>query len=159
MFTKISKTFRWEMAHRLPFHEGGCKNIHGHSYAATIEIAGEPDAKTGMVLDYFDLGAICEPMIKEIDHAFLCDNSDTPVKTFLEQTKLKAVFVDFSTTAENIAAWMYARLSDELMVYKNLRTLRIVVSETERTTAEVAGELRLSSPESKLLEHQSHMLE
>ncbi|MFI5263969.1 MAG: 6-carboxytetrahydropterin synthase, partial [Candidatus Kapaibacterium sp.] len=30
MLTRISKSFRWEMAHRLPFHEGGCRHIHGH---------------------------------------------------------------------------------------------------------------------------------
>ncbi len=25
---KIAKEFRWEMGHRLPFHEDKCKNIH-----------------------------------------------------------------------------------------------------------------------------------
>jgi 6-pyruvoyltetrahydropterin/6-carboxytetrahydropterin synthase len=158
MLTKISKTFRWEMAHRLPFHDGGCRNIHGHSYAMTVEIVGEPDAH-GMVMDYFDLSAICEPIVKEIDHAFLCDNSDTEVKTFLIQTRYKAVFVDFPTTAENISAWFYERFANMLMPFKNLRTLRIVVSETERTTAEVTGELRVTPLTSKVLEHQSHMLE
>ena len=157
MLTKISKTFRWEMAHRLPFHDGGCRNIHGHSYAMMVELAGEPDS-TGMVMDYFDLTAICEPLIKEIDHSFLCDNSDMEVKTFLKQTGYKAVFVDFSTTAENISAWFFERLSNMLMPFKNLRSLRIVVSETERTTAEVSGELRVSF-DSRILEHQSHMTE
>ncbi len=158
MITKISKTFRWEMAHRLPFHDGGCRNIHGHSYAAIIEISGEPDAN-GMVLDYFDLGAIVEPIIKEIDHSFLCDNSDSEIKDFLLQTGLKAVFVDFPTTAENLAAWFYDRLSDMMMPMKHLRRLRVVVSETERTTAEVEGELRLAPRSTVSMEHQSHMLE
>jgi 6-pyruvoyltetrahydropterin/6-carboxytetrahydropterin synthase len=158
MLTKISKTFRWEMAHRLPFHDGGCRNIHGHSYAVTVELSSEPDAN-GMVLDYFVLGAICEPVIKEIDHSFLCDNSDTEVKDFLVKTGYKAVFVDFPTTAENIAAWFYERLSNMLMPYKHLRSLRIVVSETERTTAEVTGELRVSLFDTRILEHQAHMTE
>ncbi len=157
MFTTISKTFRWEMAHRLPFHDGGCRNIHGHSYAMTVELSGEPD-KNGMVLDYFDLTAICEPVIKEIDHAFLCDNSDTEVKTFLLEKGYKTVCVDFPTTAENIAAWFFERLSNMLMPFKHLRSLRIVVSETERTTAEVKGELRVTF-DTRILEHQSHMTE
>jgi len=42
------------MAHRLPFHDGGCRNVHGHSYSMTIELVGEPD-RNGMVLDYFDM--------------------------------------------------------------------------------------------------------
>ena len=146
------------MAHRLPFHDGGCRNIHGHSYSMTVEISGEPDAN-GMVMDYFDLGGICEPMIKEIDHSFLCDNTDEEVKAFLVKTGYKAVFVDFPTTAENIAAWFYERFANLLMPLKNLRTLRVVVSETERTTAEVEGELRITPVASKVLEHQAHMLE
>jgi 6-pyruvoyltetrahydropterin/6-carboxytetrahydropterin synthase len=158
MLTTISKTFRWEMAHRLPFHDGGCRNIHGHSYAMTVEVSGVPDIN-GMVLDYFDLSSICEPLIKEIDHAFLCDETDTQIKDFLEQTGLKSVFVNFPTTAENIAAWFHGRLSDHLVLYKNLRSLRIVVSETERTTAEVRAELRITPPDVHTLEHQSHMLE
>src|SRR5947209_10714525 len=126
MLTRISKTFRWEMAHRLPFHEGGCRNIHGHSYAMTVEVSGEPDAN-GMVMDYFDLAKIVEPLVKEIDHAFLCDNSDALVKDFLKNSSLKSVFVDFPTTAENIAQWFFQRLSEYFLQFKNIFRLRIGV--------------------------------
>lgn len=146
------------MAHRLPFHDGGCRNIHGHSYSVTVELSGIPDA-SGMVLDYFDLSAIVSPLIERLDHAFLCDRSDTVCVGFLEETGLKAVFVDFPTTAENIAAWMFEKLSDDLLVFKNIHGLRIVVQETERTSAEVSGELRVSIPDTRVLEHQGHMLE
>ncbi|MDP4219680.1 MAG: 6-carboxytetrahydropterin synthase [Bacteroidota bacterium] len=158
MLTKISKSFHWEMAHRLPFHTGGCRNIHGHSYALTVEITGEPDAN-GMVLDYFDLVTIVEPFIKEIDHSFLCDRSDAVVKDFLLANGFKTVFVDFPTTAENIATWFFERLSTNFMQYKNIRELRISVSETERTTAEVSGEIRIAPFDKRVFEHQAHMLE
>lgn len=143
------------MAHRLPFHEGGCRHIHGHSYAMTVELAGEPD-KNGMVMDYFDLVSIVEPFIKEVDHSFLCDRNDTVVKDFLLSNGFKTVFVDFPTTAENIAGWFFERLSVNFMVMKNIRELRIIVSETERTTAEVSGEIRISSSDTRLFAHQSH---
>ncbi len=145
------------MAHRLPFHEGGCKNIHGHSYSMTVELCGEPDAN-GMVLDYFDLVGIVEPFIKEIDHAFLCDNTDTLVKDFLKSSALKAVYVDFSTTAENIARWFFERLSEHFIMMKNIFELRITVSETERTTAEVMGEIRLSALSIPTIKHQTHLV-
>src|SRR5437868_1916429 len=61
MLTRIAKDFRWEMAHRLPEHEGGCRNVHGHSYRMWVEISGEPQAN-GMVLDYFEISAIVDPM-------------------------------------------------------------------------------------------------
>src|SRR5437016_2425774 len=97
------------MAHRLPFHDGGCRNVHGHSYQMWVEIAGEPD-EHGMVLDYFELKRIVDPMVAEIDHAFLCDRSDTLIVDFLNQSGLKAAYVDFPTTAENIARWFFERL-------------------------------------------------
>lgn len=158
MLTRITKTFRWEMAHRLPFHTGGCRNIHGHSYSMTVELAGEPDT-SGMVMDYFDMKSIVQPYIDEVDHAFLCDTSDELIADFLERSGLKAAYVDFPTTAENIAAWFFARLAEEFVLFKNIRELRIAVAETENTSAEVSGEIRASAPQTKVLEHQSHMLE
>ena len=124
----------------------------------TVELSGEPNVN-GMVLDYFDLVSIVEPHIKEIDHAFLCDNTDTLVKDFLKSSALKTVYVDFPTTAENIARWFFDRLSENFIVMKNIRELRIAVSETERTTAEVSGEIRIAPLNALVFEHQAHMLE
>ncbi|HWF43145.1 MAG TPA: 6-carboxytetrahydropterin synthase [Candidatus Kapabacteria bacterium] len=136
MLTRIAKDFRWEMAHRLPFHDGGCRNVHGHSYQMWVELAGEPDAN-GMVLDYFVLKELVDPMIAEVDHAFLCDRSDTLICEFLNQSGLKAAYVDFPTTAENIARWFYERLATTFAPMKHLRELRVRIQETERTYAEV----------------------
>lgn len=158
MFTRISKTFRWEMAHRLPFHTGGCRNVHGHSYSMTVELGGELDA-SGMLIDYFDIKSIVQPFIDEVDHAFLCDASDELIVTFLKQSGLKAVYVDFPTTAENMAAWFFQRLADEFVMYKNIRDLRVSVAETESSNAVVYGEIRIGIPQTKVLEHQAHMLE
>lgn len=158
MLTRIAREFRWEMAHRLPTHEGGCRNVHGHSYKMLVEIAGEP-LPNGMVLDYLIMKEYIDPLVLAIDHAFLCDESDTLIREFLEHSKLKAVYVPFPTTAENIACWFFERLSDLFSPMKHLRELRIRVQETERTHAEVSGEIRLSLPNSIVFEHQGHMLE
>lgn len=144
MLTTIAKDFRWEMAHRLPYHEGGCRNVHGHSYRMWIELTGVPDAN-GMVLDYFVLKQMVDPLVAEVDHAFLCDNSDKLIVDFLDSSKLKAVYVDFPTTAENIARWFFERLSGVFSTdrssLKHLRALRVRIQETERTFAEVSGSL------------------
>ena len=140
MLTRIAKDFRWEMAHRLPEHTGGCRNVHGHSYRMWIELAGEPDA-SGMVLDYFTLSEMISPLVQEIDHAFLCDRSDKLIVDFLRSSGLKAVYVDFPTTAENIAKWFFERLCPLFQPLKHLRELRVRIEETERTYAEVSGTL------------------
>jgi 6-pyruvoyltetrahydropterin/6-carboxytetrahydropterin synthase len=160
MLTTIGKDFRWEMAHRLPFHDGGCRNVHGHSYRMWVELTGEPDAN-GMVLDYFVLKQIVDPLVAEVDHAFLCDRSDSLIVDFLERSGLKAAYVDFPTTAENICQWFFERLADLFMPMKHLRELRVRIQETERTFAEVKGEIRITTHREfqRVAEHQAHMLE
>lgn len=155
---KIGKEFHWEMAHRLPFHTGGCRNIHGHSYRLFVELEGVPD-ENGMVLDYFIINDLVDPVIASLDHSFLCNSADTLIRQFLESTDLKAVYVDFQTTAENLAVWLCERFSEVFLPYKNLSQLTIRVSETERSFAEVATELRVSIPNQIVFEHQAHMLE
>ncbi|HVZ38389.1 MAG TPA: 6-pyruvoyl tetrahydropterin synthase family protein [Candidatus Kapabacteria bacterium] len=139
--TRIAKDFHWEMGHRLPFHEGGCRNIHGHSYRLQVVAEGMLD-EHGMVIDYFDLKEIVEPLVATLDHAFLCDANDTAMLDFFAQNPLKHVVVPFLTTAENLAGWFAAEIAVLLRPYQNLRSLTIRVCETERTYAERTVQLR-----------------
>ena len=53
---------------------GKCNNPHGHGHNYTLEvtIAGEPDARTGMVLDLKELKEILErEVMQRMDHRFL----------------------------------------------------------------------------------------
>lgn len=140
MRTTISKQFRWEMGHRLPFHNGLCKNIHGHSYEAHVVLSGEPDAH-GMVMDYFDMKLLIQKKIDELDHAFLCDTSDTVVRSFLEENSMKTVLVEFPTTAENIARMLLEHVISQLPAGHRVDAVRIRVFETEKTFAEVESVL------------------
>ncbi len=135
MNMEIAKEFRWEMGHRLPFHEGGCRNVHGHSYRMRVVVTGELD-ENGMVIDYFDIRAIVDPIVEQVDHAFLCDESDREMLTFLEAHDMKRVVVSFPSTAENIAGWMLGQVADSLKGYTNLETIAVRLYETERTYAE-----------------------
>jgi 6-pyruvoyltetrahydropterin/6-carboxytetrahydropterin synthase len=137
--TRIAKDFRWEMGHRLPFHNGGCQNIHGHSYRMRVTIEGTMD-DNGMVLDYFDMKAIVDPIVQRVDHSFLCDNRDEQMLAFFRDNPLKHVIVPFRTTAENITAWFLELVAAELRQFPNIKTLTIRLYETERTYAERALE-------------------
>lgn len=136
MLTTISKQFRWEMGHRLPFHNGLCKNIHGHSYQARVAITGSTNEQ-GMVLDYFDMKTIIQPIIDELDHSFLCDSSDTQMINFFTNNPMKVVYIDAPTTAENIALYLLNRIQEQLLSYSNITGVRVTVFETENTFAEV----------------------
>jgi 6-pyruvoyltetrahydropterin/6-carboxytetrahydropterin synthase len=101
---KIAKEFRWEMGHRLPEHFGKCKNIHGHSYKMIIRLEGDLD-KSGMVMDYYDVKKIIEPIIERLDHAFMVHEDDKEVISFLEKMNSKMVVLEFHSTVENICIY------------------------------------------------------
>jgi 6-pyruvoyltetrahydropterin/6-carboxytetrahydropterin synthase len=124
------------MGHRLPFHEGLCKNIHGHSYEAHVILSGEPDAN-GMVMDYYDMKLLIQDKLDELDHSFLCNSSDTVVREFLERNNLKMVLVEFPTTAENIARMLATHVVSNLPAGHRVDAVRLRVFETEKTFAEV----------------------
>lgn len=131
---KIAKEFTWEMGHRLPFHEGKCNNLHGHSYKCMIELTGEPD-KNGIVLDYYDLKKIVEPILDEMDHSFIVWKDDKELIDALEKLRSRMVIVDFQTTAENICVYLLNRIKSSKLP-ANINAIKVRVLETENTYAE-----------------------
>ncbi|MCF8267625.1 MAG: 6-carboxytetrahydropterin synthase [Ignavibacteriales bacterium] len=131
---KIAKEFRWEMGHRLSFHDGKCINLHGHSYKALIEIEGDKD-NNGMVLDYYELKKWVKPVIEELDHAFMVYEQDQQLVRILKEINSKHVIVDFESTAENISEYLLNRILQNKAEY-NIRKVKVRVYETENTYAE-----------------------
>lgn len=131
---KIAKEFNWEMGHRLPFHEGKCRNLHGHSYKCMVEVTGEPD-KNGIVLDYYDLKKIIDPVIDQLDHSFMVNTSDKELIDALDRLGSRKVVVDFETTAENICFYLLKKIS-QAKLPGNISLLKVRVFETENTYAE-----------------------
>jgi len=82
-YIRITKEFKFEMAHALPGYDGLCKNIHGHSYEMLVTVAGQPisdvnNPKYGMVMDFGDLKKIVRKIIVEVfDHSLVL-RSDLP---------------------------------------------------------------------------------
>lgn len=136
---KIAKEYNWEMGHRLPFHEGKCKNLHGHSYKCMVEISGDPDSN-GMVLDYYDMKKIIQPVIDELDHAFMVYTEDREVLDFLDKINSRKVVVNFQSTAENICLYLLSKIK-ETGLPKNIKSVKVKVLETENTYAEEEIEL------------------
>lgn len=136
---KIAKEFNWEMGHRLPFHEGKCKNLHGHSYKCMVELSGKPD-KNGMLFDYYDLKKIMDPIIEELDHSFMVNRSDKELIEILDRLKSNKVIVDFDSTAENICLYLLEKVRVSELP-KNIEEVKVRVLETENTYAEESCKL------------------
>ena len=136
---KIAKEFRWEMGHRLPEHFGLCKNIHGHSYKMLVEFEGELD-KNEMVIDYYDVEKIVNPLIEKLDHAFMVNKNDNMVLEFLGKINSKKVVVDFNATAENICFYLLNEIK-KVPLPANLSSVKVRVYETEFDYAEESMKL------------------
>ena len=99
-----------------------------------VEISGEPDAN-GMVLDYYDMKTIIQPVIDELDHSFMVYAQDKEVLEFLNHIDSKKVVVDFQSTAENICLYLLGKIK-ETSLPKNIKSVKVKVLETENTYAE-----------------------
>jgi 6-pyruvoyltetrahydropterin/6-carboxytetrahydropterin synthase len=131
---KIAKEFRWEMGHRLPEHFGKCKNIHGHSYQMLVEVEGETN-ELGMVMDYYDVKKVINPIIEELDHSFMVNAGDTEVIKFLEKMDSKRVVVNFQSTVENICLYIITKLKS-VEFPANVKSVRVRIAETHDDFAE-----------------------
>ena len=131
---KIAKEFRWEMGHRLRFHDGKCKNLHGHSYKLLVEVEGDVEGY-GMVMDYYDMKKVIGPIVEQLDHSFLVNKDDVELLEVLEKLNSQKVVVDFETTAENICGYFLRKIKAADMP-KNIHRVKVMVYETENTYAE-----------------------
>jgi 6-pyruvoyltetrahydropterin/6-carboxytetrahydropterin synthase len=69
----IVKEFGFEAAHHFPHKPDGHENtrMHGHSFKVEVELAGEPDAASGCVVDFEDVSREVEKVREMLDHHLL----------------------------------------------------------------------------------------
>ena len=70
------KKFYFDAAHYTPGVEGKCQNIHGHTYRLDVEVEGEINKATGMVIDFLVLKKIVKRIVEEYDHKIIVPRRD-----------------------------------------------------------------------------------
>ena len=117
---KIVKIIQWDMGHRVMNHRSVCKGLHGHRYKAEICVEGDIVSESGaseegMVVDFADIKKIANSFIqKKLDHAFMVWEKDTELLDFFQNSKgHKPVIVPFTSTAENVAAYIFNELNGQ----------------------------------------------
>jgi len=106
----VFRVFQVEAAHRLPNvpPEHKCARLHGHSFRIEVHVSGALDDTLGWVMDFADLSRVFQPVYEQLDHHYLND---------IEGLE--------NPTSENMARWIWARLSGDLPGLS-----KIVVQET-----------------------------
>lgn len=78
----VTKLFEFEACHHLPYYEGSCHRIHGHSYKLEVTVSGsvlKSGEKQGMIMDFKDLKSIVkEVVVDKYDHENLNDFFPNP---------------------------------------------------------------------------------
>ena len=107
---ELIKGFDFEAAHWLPNVPEGhkCRRMHGHSFKGELAVRGEIDPRTGWLIDFAELKAAVDPLIKRLDHYLLNDieGLDNP-------------------TSERVAMWLWERLKPQLP-----QLYRVTIEET-----------------------------
>ena len=63
-----------------------------------------------LTLTFYDVEKIIDPIIEKLDHAFMVNNDDKHVISFLEKMDSKKIIVDFNSTAENISKYLLVEI-------------------------------------------------
>lgn len=135
---KVAKEFRWEAAHRLPWHDGGCRHLHGHSYRMFVELSGPVDAH-GLVADFHEIKGWLRPLIAQWDHATLVALQDEELLDVVRSHGWRHSVLPFHTTAENLcrfAADFVVDAARDRLAEIGVTRVRVRVMETETCYAE-----------------------
>lgn len=128
MTSRLSRRMHFECVHQYGCeawsetqnHEtfGACytPHGHGHSYVLEVQVEGELDPETGMVLNLRDLDALLKEVLLNLQNKHL--NFEVPE------------FKDKMPTTENIAQFIFKKLKSPISVFKTkLVQVRLYESE------------------------------
>jgi 6-pyruvoyltetrahydropterin/6-carboxytetrahydropterin synthase len=128
---RLTKEFKFEMAHALLGYDGPCKNIHGHSYYLYVTIVGETlydDASpvNGMVMDFSELkNIVMKEIVDQVDHS-LAIYDKTPIQIIDPlKTTYKLFLTPYQPTCENLIADFAIRIQKKLPAHISLFSLKL----------------------------------
>lgn len=119
---EICKTFTFDSAHQLPWHQGKCKNFHGHTYKLEVYLQGKINEQ-GVLVDFGDVKSVVNrEIIEKLDHKLLNEIYDNP-------------------TAEIMAKRIFVTLNNCFISYpNNVRISKIILWENPTSKVIYRGE-------------------
>ena len=136
---RITKEFKFEMAHALHGYDGLCKNIHGHSYKLWVTIRAKvrqekAHKKDGMVMDFDVLKSIVKPdIIDKYDHSLVL-NANSPHAEIDFSAFEKVFFLPYQPTSENLVMDFALKIKSKLP--EGIELYKVAISETATSFAE-----------------------
>ena len=119
----ITRSF--SAAHVLKDIGGKCEGLHGHNFDVEVSLAAVDLNKEGLLIDFRILKEWTDEILDGLDHKHL---NDLPY------------FKDNNPSAENLARFIYDRISDKVKM-KNIDVSRVTVWESDKARASYRGKL------------------
>jgi 6-pyruvoyltetrahydropterin/6-carboxytetrahydropterin synthase len=106
-------------AHQLRNFKGKCEKLHGHNWRIEVVLSGDRLNEAGLLIDFKDVKTAANRILEDLDHSYLND---------LPQ------FKDENPSSENIAAYLFQRLSSELN-NSHLKVTKVTAWESDSACA------------------------
>ena len=135
MKVAIYKEVQIDASHRLLHYKGKCANLHGHRWKVEVWIRGEPDATTGILVDY----NLIKQTIGKYDHQIILNRAD-PMVACIEKFQ-HVLTTDGDPTSELLAAIMRDEMNEVCRAHaKDAKVTKIRVWESPNSCAELVDE-------------------
>ena len=131
MKATIAKQFTFSASHHLPYHDGKCRNDHGHNFRVEVAVTGdvretdESDPQFGMVMDFARLSDFwklrCEPM--------------------LDHHNLNETLPGIYPTAEAIAYWLLLQFTTAFGEEVHIEHVRVWETDTAWALVKMASDI------------------
>ena len=91
-----------DYGHRIHNHDGQCANLHGHTGKIVIEIQGNINSETGMLIDFKEFKDKVAEVVDKYDHKMLLYKGDH-LSGMFKTKDIEFVELPFIPTSERMA--------------------------------------------------------
>jgi 6-pyruvoyltetrahydropterin/6-carboxytetrahydropterin synthase len=134
---RVTKEFRFEMAHALWNYDGPCRNVHGHSYVLFVTLTGQPlnnpdEPRNGMVIDFGDLKKIVKDnIVDRLDHSLMVSGFAPAETVDIYKKHFGNVIVSpYQPTCENLVADIAAIIGTKIPDGISLHSVKLYETAT-----------------------------
>ena len=99
-----------------------CLNLHGHTFKVSVEILGEVEQSSGMVLDFSTLKRIVKEVVRDYDHKVILPRGHAASATIRGPFRTEIKELEYPhATAEYIALEIAERIYEKLKMPLRLK--------------------------------------
>lgn len=120
---KVGVRRKFSAAHSLREYDGNCERLHGHNWMVEAVLKGNNVDHLGMLVDFRVVKKGLDEILDSLDHRYLNELD---------------IFKDGNPSSENIARYIYSKLTDKLE--QNVCLVEVRVWESDDSWASYSEE-------------------